>query len=333
MDIHKVLMKNYSALRIGGEAELVYIFDIRDVLKVVSFVVANNRTLIPLGEGTNSYFGDDLSKYLFVKNEIKGISVEDKGEEVLLTGGAGEKWDDIVRFAVEKNLWGIENLSYIPGSLGAAPVQNIGAYGAELKDTLVSVEAYDLKNSCIVTISREACDFGYRDSLFKKEKNRYIIISVTLKLKKEGVPNLIYKPLDSLLGKQNITLEEIRDTVIATRKEKLPEYKEFPNTGSFFKNPVVTEAKKKELEILYSDMPFIQTGDDFKIPAAWLIEHVAEMKGVRIGDIGTWPKQPLVTVNYGEATFNQVEDFAESIILKIKGKTGIILEKEVNVIV
>lgn len=330
MEIHTVSMKNYSALRIGGEAELCYVHSIRDSISALSYAKQSEKQIIPLGEGTNSYFGNSLSKYLFIKNEIHGISLNENADEVLLTIGAGEKWDDIVQFVVSKEYWGIENLSLIPGTVGAAPVQNIGAYGVELKDVFVSLSAYDTKNSNVVEITKEACDFGYRDSLFKKEKNRYIILDITIKLSKISKSVLTYKPLDVLLGKEGLTVSEVRELVIATRKAKLPDYREFPNTGSFFKNPIVTKKEGEKLRESYPVVPLLVFGDAYKIPAAWLIEHVAEMKGVRNGDVGTWPNQPLVLVNYGEATCSQVEAFVSGIVEKIYSKTGVTIEKEVN---
>lgn len=324
-----VTLKEYSSLRIGGEGDLVVVRNAKELVEAVMNAASLGRRVHILGDGTNTYFGENLSEYLFIKNEIKGISFEEKEDSVFLTISAGEKMDDIVRFSVEKNLWGLENLSLIPGSVGASPVQNIGAYGVELKDTLVSLSAYDMKYSQTVAISNEACEFGYRDSLFKKEKNRYCIISVTLKLSKKRNPVLTYKPLDSL-SKENCTLSEIRTLVIATRNAKLPEYREYPNVGSFFKNPIVTNEQGSFLLSLYPGMSLISHLEGYKIPAAWLIEHVACMKGVRAGDVGTWPNQPLVLVNYGDAKAQDVEAFSALIIEKIKEKTGVILEREVN---
>lgn len=299
---------------------------------VEAMMYAKQAELRPhiLGEGTNTFFAENLKGILFIKISIKGISFEENDDHVLVTAYAGEVWDDVVTFAVEKKLWGIENLSYIPGTVGAAPIQNIGAYGTELKDTLVSVEAINKETLDLVVISKEACQFGYRDSFFKKKNNPYIICSVTIKVSHVPHPVLTYKPLDSLLGKENISPEEVRQIVITTRKEKLPDYNLYPNNGSFFKNPIVSKEVGKGLLLMFPNIPLIGLGDGYKIPAAWLIEHVANMKGERIGNVGTWPKQPLVIVNYGEAIGDEVLAFSASIIEKIKEKTGITLEREVN---
>lgn len=303
---------------------------------------AKGQRMHILGGGTNMYFADHLNNFLIIKNEIKGIKIEtqtsvtptdmhtDNSNSVLVTASAGEVWDDVVHFAAEKNLWGIENLSYIPGTVGAAPVQNIGAYGSSLSDVFVSLSALDTDTLNLVEIAGEACDFGYRDSIFKHQKGKYIIISVSMKLSKTAKPVLNYKPLDSLQDRENLTIQDVRDVVIATRKAKLPNYHEYPNTGSFFKNPVITDAQADTLKVQYPDIKLIKQREGYKVPAAWLIEHVAAYKGVRIGDVGTWPNQPLVIVNYGQATAEQVLDFSDGIVEKVKEKTGIMLEQEVH---
>lgn len=332
MEIKKVSMKEYSSLRIGGEGDLIVIRSIGELIEASGYAEEKTRDVFFLGEGTNTCFGDDLSKYLFIKNEIKGISFEEKDDHIFLTIGAGEIWNDIVSFAVQKNLWGIENLAFIPGTVGSAPVQNIGAYGVELKDVLVSLSAYDMRTHNTVEISNGACNFGYRDSLFKQEKGRYGITGVTLKLSKNGKPVLMYKPLDTLVGKENIEVEEVRDLVTATRKAKLPDWKEYPNAGSFFKNVFVSNEEGESLRAKYLEMPLIPQSGGYKIPTAWLIEHVACMKGKRVGDLGTWPNQPLVIVNYGNATYSDLLHFSNEIIEKIQKETGIILEREINIV-
>jgi UDP-N-acetylmuramate dehydrogenase len=262
--------------------------------------------------------------------EIKGIDVKEYDDYITLQIGGGETFDAVINFAVSHGWWGIENLSYIPGTAGASPVQNIGAYGAELKDTLTTVRAYDIHTRDCVTLSNEECKFGYRSSLFKEEKGRYCITAITLKLSKIPLPKLSYKPLDTLIGKESVSLEEIRDLVIKTRQEKLPDYHNYPNTGSFFKNPIITKEKGEELREKYVDIPLHESDGGYKISAAWLIEHIAEMKGVRVGDVGTWPKQPLVIVNYGKATYEDLMLFTGMITQKIQANAGIYLEREVN---
>lgn len=331
MEIQKVSMKEYSSLRIGGEGNLVVVKSEEELVETVNYAEVGGSRIHILGSGTNTYFGEDLKNILFIKIELKGIVCNFLPPTTYhLQAYSGELWDDIVKFSVEKDLWGIENLSLIPGTVGAAPVQNIGAYGVELKDILTSVRAYDMKTGLFVELSNSECEFGYRDSLFKREKGRYIITSITLELSKDARPVLTYKPLDVLIGKENITVQEVRDSVIATRKAKLPDWKEYPNAGSFFKNPIVTSKQGIALLAQYPNIPLITHPNGYKIPAAWLIEHITHMKGVRVGDLGIWPNQPLVVVNYGNATYEDMELFSQEIIEKIKKETGIILEKEVN---
>lgn len=331
MEIKKVSMKEYSSLRIGGEGDLVVIKSEEELKEGVEYAAAVGRRIHVLGHGTNTYFAEDLSKYLFIKLEFKGIECNPLNAGFYtLTAASGESFDDVVKYSVEQGLWGIENLSHIPGSAGAAPVQNVGAYGVELKDTLVSVRVFDIEENSFKDLLNEECDFGYRDSLFKHKIGKYIIISITLKLSSEPKPVLTYKPLDALLNKQDLSPKVIRDLVILTRTTKLPDWKKFPNTGSFFKNVFITKAEGKALKVIYPDMPLIELPNGYKLPTAWLIEHIAESKGVKIGEVGTWPNQPLVIVNYGNASAVEVNDFASSIQQKIEGKTGIKLEREVN---
>ncbi len=329
-DIQKVLMKNYSSLRIGGEADMVIVDSEEKLREAFSYAKARNIKVSVLGEGTNSFFKDVIQNLLFLKMEIKGIDIKENDNNVLLTVGAGEIWDNIVEYAVNKDWWGVENLSYIPGTVGASPVQNIGAYGSELKDALISLRVYDTTTDDFMELLNEQCNFGYRSSIFKEEKGRYIIVSITIKLSKIPNPILTYKPLDNLLDKENIALKEIRGLVIKTRKEKLPDYNVYPNTGSFFKNPIIDKLKVESLKVLYPNIPLHETENGYKIPAAWLIEHIAKMKGVRVGDVGTWPNQPLVIVNYGNAKYEDLILFSGMIVHKIEQVIGVVLEREVN---
>ena len=332
MEIRNVSLKNYSSLRVGGNGDMVIVTTAIELVEAVMYAKAHSKRIHILGEGTNTFFGDDLKDVLVVKLYVKGMSFEDKDECCYVTASSGESWDDIVLFACDKKLWGIENLSAIPGTVGAAPVQNIGAYGVELKDVLVSLSALDRDTLNVVEIDASACNFGYRNSLFKQEYGKYIIISVTLKLSRMASPVLTYKPLDTFVGKGDITPHDVRGLVVTTRKAKLPDYREYPNAGSFFKNPVVTKAQGKALRGIYPELPLIEVSEGYKIPAAWLIEHVAHMKGARTGNIGTWPNQPLVIVNYGEADATEVIIFSQKIITSVKDTTGIVLEREVKCI-
>ena len=325
-----VFLKDYSSLRVGGEGKLVEVSTLEELKEAVMYAGTRGLRVHVVGGGTNTYFGEDLSQFLFIRPNLKGVSWEERGDEVLVTACAGEAWDDLVRACAEKGLWGIENLSYIPGTVGGAPVQNIGAYGTELAETFVSLSALAVGTGEVTVFDRESCRFGYRDSVFKYEKGKYVILDITLKLSKAPLPVLHYKPLDSLKGKKDLASADVRECVIATRKSKLPDWREHPNAGSFFKNPVVDLEATQFLKGINPDIPIIQVLEGYKVPAGWLVEHIAEMKGIRKRDLGTWPNQALVIVNHGEATADEVDALALEIREKINAKTGIVLEQEVN---
>ncbi|OGI60648.1 UDP-N-acetylenolpyruvoylglucosamine reductase [Candidatus Nomurabacteria bacterium RIFCSPHIGHO2_01_FULL_37_25] len=318
----------------------------------------NNKKLF-LGGGSNILFTKNFDG-LVVLNKLKGIKIlSESSTDVVIHAMSGEIWHDLVIFAVERGYWGIENLSLIPGTVGAAPMQNIGAYGAELRDVLESVEAYDLesgKENKKKVFSREECLFGYRDSIFKNElKDKYFIFAITLKLSKVEKKNISYKILREYLenlyaqtGNKIVpySLKDISDAVGAIRKSKLPDPAIIPNAGSFFKNIFVEEEKLNELLKIYPNMPYFEEKNGRKngskasvfiasvfkkIPAAWLIEQCG-WKGKRIGNVGVHNMQALVLVNYGGATEEEVKNLAESIIADVKNKFGLVLIPEVNLI-
>ncbi len=330
MEIKTVSMQDYSSLHVGGEGKMVEVSDVEKLKEALVHAKSLGLRVHILGQGTNSYLGEDLSSFLFIKLDLRGISFLPTDSGCYVTSSASEIWDDVVALSVEKELRGIENLSYIPGTVGAAPVQNIGAYGAELADTFVSCEVFDTTDGTAKTLNKEACHFGYRDSIFKHEVGRYIILSVTIVLSRNRPFILTYKPLDELVDKENLSVKEVREKVIDVRRSKLPEWKVNPNCGSFFKNPVVTKAHSEELREKYPTIPLIVQGDAYKVPAAWLIEHVAQMRGVKVGSLRTWEKQVLVIVNDGDARADEVDVFVHLIKERILGATGITLEQEVN---
>jgi UDP-N-acetylmuramate dehydrogenase len=330
MEIKTVSMKDYSSLHVGGEGKEVEVMSVEELKEALLYAKQIGLRIHILGQGTNSYFGNDLSEYLFIKLKFKGVSLSTNGDGQLLTAYASEIWDDTVALAVENNLRGIENLSYIPGTVGAAPVQNIGAYGVELADTFVSCEVLDTQTESVIVIYKADCMFGYRDSIFKHEVGRYVILSVTLLLSYNRPFTLTYKPLDELALIEDLAVKDVRNRVIEVRKSKLPEWKENPNSGSFFKNPVVSREHGEELRLKHPSIPLIKHGDGYKISAAWLIEHVAEMKGKKVGDLRTWDKQPLVIVNDSQATADEVDALSKRITGTIFDKTGIQMEQEVN---
>lgn len=288
-----------------------------------------------LGGGSNLLFVNDFEG-LVIHLDIKGREViEENEEEVLLQIGAGENWHETVMHAVENGWGGIENLSLIPGSVGAAPIQNIGAYGVELEEVFESLEAIDLETGISKTFDKQACRFGYRDSVFKNElKGKYIITHVTLKLQKEPELNTSYRALSEHLEERGIsdpTIKDISETVIEIRQSKLPDPAEIGNTGSFFKNPVISAEAFKELQQEYPDIPNYPAGDEIKIPAAWLIDQCG-WKGKQIGDAGVHKVHALVIVNYGNATGAEIIELAGKIRNSVFKQFGVELTPEVNIV-
>lgn len=288
-----------------------------------------------LGGGSNVLFVDDFEGLIIYMN-IRGRTVVFEDDEtVRLKVGAGENWHDLVMFAVDKGWGGIENLSLIPGSVGAAPIQNIGAYGVELEEVFHELEAVEVETGKIHKFNKVDCNFGYRDSTFKQElKGKYIITSVTLTLKKDPKVNTSYKALESKLqedGIENPGIKEVSRAVIEIRESKLPDPAEIGNTGSFFKNPVVKSSVFSGLKESYPDIPHYQVDDGVKIPAAWLIDQCG-WKGKRFGDAGVHKMQALVIVNYGNATGREIWNLAKKIQQSVVDKFGIALLPEVNIV-
>lgn len=295
-----------------------------------------DQQLLVLGGGSNMLFRKDYEG-ITIKNEITGISVIEENEEsVLLKVGAGEVWHNFVLYSIEHNLGGIENLSLIPGSVGASPMQNIGAYGVEIKDVFDSLEAIEIATGELHTFSHQDCQFGYRESVFKKElKGKYIIVSVSYKLSKQPKLNTSYGAINSELAKRGITqpsIKDVSDVVIAIRQSKLPDPKEIGNAGSFFKNPVIPKSHYIALQKTYENIPSYPVSEDtVKVPAGWLIDN-AGWKGKTIGEYGVHKNQALVLVNYGKASGNDIFQLSEDIIADIYKRYQIKLEREVNII-
>ena len=298
-----------------------------------------------LGGGSNVLLTEDFEG-LVILNRVKGTEIlEENTEEVVIRAMGGEIWHDLVNFVVERDYWGIENLAYIPGSVGAAPMQNIGAYGAELQNVLENVEAVEVATGAKKIFKKEECCFGYRDSAFKQEfKGKYFILAITIRLSKTEKKNISYKILKEYLEKNQIEVrspKDIADAVTSIRKSKLPDPKVIGNAGSFFKNVFVGKEKLAALQKQYPELPYFLEGEKIKIPTAWLIEQCgpasprhggASWKGYREGDIGVHEKQALVLVNYGGGTGKEIKNLAEQIIDSVYSKFGLKLIPEVNVI-
>lgn len=289
-----------------------------------------------LGGGSNVLFTQDFAG-MVVLNRIKGMSVVDENEvHVWVKAGAGESWHELVMFCVANNYAGMENLSLIPGTVGAAPMQNIGAYGVEIKDFFESLDALNLETLDVETFDKAACKFGYRESVFKHEKKgKYVILNVTFRLNKTPDFRIEYGAIRETLEEKGITelsIQAISDAVIQIRKSKLPNPAEIGNAGSFFKNPEIPMVQFAKLKTAYTEMPFYPIDDDtVKVPAGWLIEQ-AGWKGKRFGEIGVHTKQALVLVNYGNGKGRDIKQLAFDIQASVNQKFGITLTPEVNFI-
>lgn len=287
-----------------------------------------------LGGGSNILFTKDVDA-LVVRNELKGIEVvKEDADFVYVRSGAGEVWHEFVLDCIRNNRAGVENLSLIPGSVGAGPMQNIGAYGVELKDVFHELEAYHLAEGFTRTFSADECKFGYRESVFKHElKNQFFITSVTFRLKKKPVLNTSYGAIEKELeamGVKELSIAAISQAVINIRSSKLPDPAKIGNAGSFFKNPVVSAEKHAQLKKDFPEIVSYPSGADFKLAAGWMIEK-CEWKGKRFGDAGVHKDQALVLVNYGNAKGNEIYDLSTRVLESVMEKFGVQLEREVNV--
>ena len=314
-----------------------YFFEFTNYKELFSLLNNNKFSDIPkliLGAGSNILFIRDFDG-IIIHPKIKGKKIIVENEQsVLIKAGAGESWDDFVEYSVSNNYQGIENLSLIPGTVGASPIQNIGAYGVEVKNVIENVEAVNLETQEIRIFSNKECKFGYRDSIFKNgHKNKYIITYVTFHLNRHTIlKTSASSEIDKELEKSNkIDITNIRKAIINIRSRKLPDPKEIGNAGSFFKNPFINIKKADELKKLYPSIPFYSDKSKEKVPAAWLVEQCG-WKGRRIGDAGIHKNHSLILINYGKATGNDILHLAKQIQQSVIRKFNIKLETEVNII-
>ncbi|CAM1353604.1 UDP-N-acetylmuramate dehydrogenase [Tenacibaculum insulae] len=329
-----ISLKNYNTFGINVNAKrfvsITSVYQLQQLLKT-------EKDVFLISGGSNMLLTQNINK-LVLHIDIKGISIDKETENnVYLTVNAGENWHNFVLWAVSQNYGGIENLSLIPGNVGTCPIQNIGAYGVEVKDTITKVEAIEIETQKLVSFAADECQFGYRNSIFKnKAKGKYVITSVSFKLTKNKHNLAIsYGAIENELtsiGIKNPTIKNISDAVIAIRKSKLPDPKKIGNSGSFFKNPVISTELFKDLKIEFPNIPnYPISTTEVKIPAGWLIEQCG-FKGKNYGNYGVHEKQALVLVNYGNATGKEIYELAKEIKKTILAKFKIPLEIEVNII-
>jgi len=329
-------LKQYNTFGIEASANQFIAIHTIDELKQVLINYKNEKKFI-LGGGSNMLLTKNIEA-LVIHIDLKGIKIIKEDEDfVWIEAQAGENWHDFVLWNINQNYGGLENMSLIPGNVGTTPVQNIGAYGAEIKDTFISCNAIHIDSQETKTFTNEECKFGYRESIFKQEvKDQYIIISVTFKLTKHNHKiNTGYGDIQAELAKNNIsqpTIKNVSDAVIAIRKSKLPDPKELGNSGSFFKNPIISREEFNNVKLQHPEIKHYDISEtEVKVPAGWLIEQ-SGLKGYRNGDAGVHSKQALVLVNYGNATGQDILNLSKFVQKTVHDKFGIAIEAEVNII-
>jgi UDP-N-acetylmuramate dehydrogenase len=327
-------LSEYVTFKIGGPAAFfAAVRSAGELREAAAFAREKGMPLFVLGGGSNTVFPDEGFPGLVAKMEIMGVAYEDAGDTVRVTAGAGEDWDAFVGDTVARGLSGLENLSLIPGTVGAAPIQNIGAYGVEVSRTIESVEALDLATGETRTLTNAECAFGYRDSAFKHAEGKGLaVLSVTFVLRKDGIVDSSYKDVAQYAAEHGIAAYSpatLREAVVAIRTAKLPDVNKVGTAGSFFKNPTVTKEKYAELAARFPGIPGFLSASGVKVPLAWILDHVCGLKGEREGNVGTHTRQPLAIVNFGGATARELMSYAERIAGEVKSKTGIAVEMEI----
>ena len=329
-----VSLKQYTTMKLGGEARYMATADsASDVVSLYRNAQKENLPIFVLGGGSNVITHDEVFEGIVLLNKIKGFEIISETDETTdVKIGAGEVWDEVVEKAIGLGLQGVEAMSGIPGTAGAAPVQNVGAYGQEIADTLISLEAYDSKTDTIVTISADECDFSYRNSIFRdKEKGRYCILNITLRLNKAEPKPPYYASLQKYIDDNDIrevNLSVIRVAVLNIRSEKLPDPAELSSAGSFFKNALVEKWKLEELQKEYSDIPNYAMSDGrYKIPTGWLIDK-AGLRGYRSHGMRVYEKNALVLVNDSATGYDDLAAIREEIVQIVFDKFGIKIEQE-----
>lgn len=357
-----VSLTSLTTLKTGGVAKyFCRAVSDKKIKDAVAFAIAKKLPIFVLGGGSNVLVADDGFPGLVIKIETRGILYEEKGGACLARAAAGESWDTFVADTVSRGLWGLENLSGIPGTVGAAPVQNIGAYGTEVKDSIESVRAFDVKTGEEKVFSNVECQFEYRDSFFKKpEGKKYIILEVVFKLSKEPRPNISYKDLQVYFAQKSPeadvsslrnasrphapvgaagsvlalkhplpTIFQIRSAVLQIRSKKFPDLSKVGTAGSFFKNPIISQEHFEKLKAKFPDLPSFPAKNGVKIPLAFVLDKICGLKGFKKGSVELFQNQPLVLINIGGASAGEIKSFSAEIKKIVFDKTGIEVEEEV----
>jgi UDP-N-acetylmuramate dehydrogenase len=330
-----VVLADHTTLRLGGAARFfVSVSSIEELRDAVAYAHTHSLPFFVLGGGSNVLFSDAGWDGLVVHMEIRGREYEEGTQgDARVTAGAGEVWDDLVAETVSQGLWGMENLSSIPGTVGATPVQNVGAYGVEVKDIIEWVEVLDPQTGELHILSTSECAFGYRDSIFKRHEGlHYIVTRVAYRLSTHPYPRLAYKDLRTHFGERtDPTVEEMREAVRSIRANKFPDLAQIGTAGSFFKNPIISKSQLAEMAHFAGDVPHHEVdATHVKIPLAWMLEHLG-WKGKREGHVGCWDAQPLILVHYGGGTAGEFILFAHAIMQDVKEHFAIKIEPEVKI--
>ena len=332
-----ISLASFTTFKIGGKAR--YFTRVREVAEleeVALFAQKEKLPLLVLGGGSNVLLPDEGFSGVVVKMDVLGIEFNEtkKGTEIVV--GAGESWDELVALAAQKELWGLENLSGIPGTVGGTPIQNIGAYGVEVAELIVWVEVFDPKTGSMYRMKKNTCKFGYRDSVFKHKAKHLVVTRACFLLAKKGLPAIEYRDLREYFAKQRSapqTPSDVRAAVLSIRSKKFPDLTKVGTAGSFFKNPIVSKGIHARLKKRYPDLVSFPAGfGKMKLSLAWIIDHVCDLKGIRVGDAGVSGQQALVLCYFGNATAVDVRALAEKIISSVKEKTGVVVEPEVRLI-
>lgn len=329
-------LSSLTTLRVGGRARFVHtIQSVEDLTSLFSSPEMHSQSWVVLGEGSNVLADDDGFDGHVLLMRIEGQTIVKEDENgVVIRVGAGASWDAFVEQCVSRGWWGIENLSGIPGTVGATPIQNVAAYGAEVQDVIETVEVFDTTTHIIKTLTRAECEFGYRDSLFKTEKGKsFIVTAITFRLLKNGHPSIAYKDLTEWFAAKGITptLTEIRAAVLDVRSKKFPDLTRLGTAGSFFKNPLISKEVFERLQTTFPDVPsYPAANGQIKIPVAWILDHVLGMRGYRVGNVGFFEQHALVLVAYDGATAHDINVFADDVVQRVRDASGITIEREVR---
>jgi len=330
-----VTLAPYTTLKVGGPARyVVTVQDIADLESARTFILEQNLPYLILGSGSNVLVTDHGFQGVVIKNEMRGISFqENQNNKVISEVGAGELLDVVVAKTTELGYWGLENLSHIPGTIGATPVQNVGAYGVEVSSLIMSVSAFNMTTGEHKQFSNADCDFSYRESFFKTPVGReWVIVNVMFELQLDPHPVLDYKDLSHLNRKSDVTQSEIRQTVIEVRSQKFPDWERIGTAGSFFKNPIVPTDQAAALQVQYPELPIYSVDSDrSKVSLGYILDKVCGLKGFSIGPVSLYENQALVLVQTGDSAA-AVQLFIDHVTQVVAEKTGIIIEQEVRTV-